>query len=68
MCHACRAQTLELQVNRIGDAGVTALANACAGGALASGAMVLLAVNKATKAGKQAVRDAAKARGVKVHF
>jgi hypothetical protein len=35
MCHMCRAQTLELGGNQIGVAGVTALANACAGGAMA---------------------------------
>ena len=36
MCHTCHAQNLRLNSNKIGDAGVTALANACAGGAMAS--------------------------------
>ena len=33
MCHTCHTQELRLYSNQIGDAGVTALANACAGGA-----------------------------------
>ena len=36
MCHTCPSQDLRLSNNQIGDAGVTALANACAGGAMAS--------------------------------
>ena len=36
MCHMCHTQELNLSDNQIGDAGVTALANACAGGAMAS--------------------------------
>ena len=35
MCNLCCAQTLKLQANKIGDAGVTALAEAAAGGSLA---------------------------------
>ena len=35
MCHMCYAQGLDLDSNKIGDAGVTALANACASGSLA---------------------------------
>ena len=35
MCHMCYAQHLYLTYNKIGDAGVTALANACASGSLA---------------------------------
>ena len=35
MCHTCHAQQLNLYDNQIGDAGVTALANACATGAMA---------------------------------
>ena len=34
MCHTCHTQKLGLYGNKIGDSGVTALANACAGGAL----------------------------------
>ena len=36
MCHMCHTQELYLSGNQIGDAGVTALANACAGGAMAN--------------------------------
>ena len=35
MCHMCYAQRLYLNGNQIGDAGVTALAGACASGSLA---------------------------------
>ena len=34
MCHMCYAQRLDLRGNQIGDAGVTALAGACASGSL----------------------------------
>ena len=36
MCNVCCAQELNLYGNQIGDAGVTALAEAAAGGAMAS--------------------------------
>ena len=39
-----------------------------ASGALAPGAEVYLFDNSATETGKQAMRDAAKARGLRVHF
>ena len=44
MCHMCHTQRLYLDKNQIGDAGVTALAEACAGlaEAAASGAMAHL--------------------------
>ena len=42
MCHMYHAQTLDLGDNKIGDAGITALANACAGGALASLKLVVV--------------------------
>ena len=35
MCDTPTVQVLQLQLNQIGDAGVTALANACASGSLA---------------------------------
>lgn len=35
MCHMCHTQSLGLGDNQIGDAGVTALAEACARGAMA---------------------------------
>ena len=64
---------LDLGFNRIGDAGLTALAEAIkptadnASGALAPGAIVYLIYNSATETGKQAMRDAAKARGLRVY-
>ena len=63
---------LEIGFNRIGDAGLTALAEAIkpkadnASGALAPGATVYLGANSATETGKQAMRDAANARGFSV--
>ena len=42
----CRAQTLHLEINQIGDAGVTALANACAGGGMANVTFLDLSVNQ----------------------
>ena len=64
---------LYLNMNRIGDAGLIALAEAIkptadnASGALAPGATVFLQENSATETGKQAMRDAAKARGLSVY-
>ena len=57
---------LSVSGNTIGDAGMSALASACASGALAPGATVYLGANSATETGKQAMRDAAKARGLSV--
>ena len=54
MWHTCRAQNLYLHQNKIGDAGVTALANACAGGALAQCTSLNLAVNKIGDKGLEA--------------
>ena len=67
MCHMCYAQRLDLRGNQIGDAGVTALAGACAGGSLASITDIYLQKNKATQVGKEAMRDVAKARGISVY-
>ena len=64
----CHTQELFLFTNKIGDAGLTALAKAVESGALAPGATVYLGSNSATETGKQAMRDAAKARGLSVHF
>ena len=51
------------------DEGMTAFAAACAKGALAQGAQINLHYNhNATETGKQAMRDAAKARGLRVLF
>ena len=45
MCDTPAVQTLALERNQIGDAGVTALANACASGSLAKLKYVLLGGN-----------------------
>ena len=63
----CHTQELYLYENKIGDAGLTALAKAVESGALAPGAKVNLSANSATETGKQAMRDAAKARGLSVY-
>ena len=65
-CNAPTVQVLELRSNQISDAGVTALANACASGSLASITNIYLQNNKATQVGKEAMRDVAKARGFRV--
>ena len=67
MCHMCRAQTLRLAFNQIGDAGVTVLANACAGGALASCTMLVLAMNQIGDAGTEAFSGAL-AKGAMAHL
>ena len=64
----CHTQELWLNNTKIGDAGLTALAKAVESGALAPGAEVYLFDNSATETGKQAMRDAAKARGLSVYF
>ena len=59
-------QTLGLQYNQIGDAGMIKFSEACAGGALAAITFIDLDHNKATDQGKKAMRDVAKARGFRV--
>ena len=66
-------EKLVLNDNGIGDEGMSALAKAITPdkdgkGALAPGASISLSGNNATETGKQAMRDAAKARGLSVHF
>ena len=64
----CNTQYLSLADNKIGDAGLTALAKAVESGApLAPGASIVLSGNNATETGKQAMRDAAKACGLSVY-
>ena len=63
----CIMQVLGLSENQIGDAGMMSLADAVGKGALAPGANVYLMRNSATETGKQAMRDAAKARGLSVY-
>ena len=67
-CFMCFMQFLDLQNNQIADAGLTAFAKAVESGALAPGAKVYLMRNSATETGKQAMRDAAKARGLSVYL
>ena len=67
ICLMCHMQMLALDNNKISDEGLTAFAKAVESGALAPGATVYLGANNATETGKQAMRDAAKARGLSVH-
>ena len=66
ICLMCHMQELVLMENNIGDAGLTALSKAVESGALGPGATVSLGANSATETGKQAMRDAAKARSLSV--
>ena len=68
ICLMCHMQLLRLDNNKIADAGLAALAKAVESGALAPGAKVYLDGNSVTETGKQAMRDAAKARGLTVHL
>ena len=68
MCHTCHAQNLHLTSNKIGDAGVTALANACAGGALAKCTHIDLSGNPASEEAKLSVRDTLKRRWLDGEF
>ena len=58
MCHTCLSQGLALYNNKIGDAGVTALAKACAGGALAQLETLSLRDNQIGDAGIEALAKA----------
>ena len=58
MCHTCREQLLSLSGNKIGNDGVTALANACANGALAQLKMLDLSGNKIGDPGVSAIASA----------
>ena len=61
-------EKLYLDQNQIGDVGMQALTGAVSKGALAPGAEVYLNYNNsATETGKQAMRDAANARGLSVY-
>ena len=54
----CRTQKLFLNYNQIGDAGVMALAKACAGGALASCQKLFLSKNQIGDSGVEALAQA----------
>ena len=67
-----KLEKLFLSTNAIGDEGMSALAKAITPdkdgkGALAPGATVYLGANNATETGKQAMQEAAKARGLSVY-
>ena len=68
MCHTCHAQNLRLNSNKIGDAGVTALANACAGGAMAHLNDLYLINNPISNKTKGTMQTAMSKRNGKVHF
>ena len=68
ICLMCHTQVLNLEMNQIGDAGLTTLAKAVESGALAPGAKVFLGDNNATETAEQAMLDAAEARGLNVYF
>ena len=68
MCHACPLQKLVLNFNQIGDAGVTALANACAGGAMAHLDDLFLSDNPISEKAKDTMRTAMSNRSGNVHF
>ena len=67
-CLMCNMQGLYLQNNQIGDTGMISLADALGKGALARDAQIFLGSNNATEIGKQAMRDAVKARGLSVYL
>ena len=58
MCRTSTVQTLNLLRNQIGDAGVTALADACASGALPALKELYLHENKIADTGMIALADA----------
>ena len=62
MCHTSPLQLLDLHRNQIGNAGVTALAEACAGGALPACTYVGLVGNPASDEAQQAVEDIIESR------
>ena len=64
----CHTQKLFLDENHIGDAGVTALAEACAGGALALLNDLYLNNNPISDDAKHAMRTAMSNRSGEVHF
>ena len=59
---------LFLNANRIGNAGASALAKACASGALPSITDINMGANRATDEGKKAMRDVTGSRGFTVYL
>ena len=64
----CRTQKLFLNYNQIGDAGVMALAKACAGGAMAHLHDLYLGGNSISDKTKDTMRNAMSNRSRSVHF
>ena len=62
MCHTCHAQNLRLTSNKIGDAGITALASALGSGALPKCTTITTFGNPASNEAQQAVKDAIASR------
>ena len=67
----CHTQIIYLSGNQIGNDGLSALAKAITPdkdgrGALAPGATIFLGENNVTETGKQAMRNAAEARSLRV--
>ena len=68
MCHMCHTQELYLNDNEITDAGVTALANACAGGAMAQLCHLYLRENPVSDNAKHTLQAIMSQRSGTVHF
>ena len=68
MCDAPAVQALNLESNKIGDAGVTALADACASGSLAQLRNLYLGGNSISDKAKGTMRTAMSKSGGSVHF
>ena len=68
MCHMCYAQRLNLSGNQIGDAGVTALAGACASGSLAQLSDLYLSGNPISDKAKGTMRTTMSKRTGNVHL
>ena len=64
----CHTQVLKLDGNQIGDAGVTALAQACAGGALAHMSHLYLSSNPISDDARHTMQTAMSNRSGSVHF
>ena len=62
ICLMCHTQLLDLSLNKIGDAGLTALAKAVESGALPKCTVIATGGNPASAEAKQGVKDAIASR------